>query len=209
MPQLKVYRPSPAAASQAISWRAGDLVLFYGTSWQSRAIEIGTRGPSHVGIILEVHGRPLLYESTTLCDLPCELTGKLVRGVQGHTPEKRISAYAGSVYRMPLRVQLDAALSNLLTATALRDFPPGTPYDLVGAIGSGPRLKHWRWLVPYPDLASIFCSALCARLLQCVNRMNWHDPTCYSPADVVRTQLRAAVHGKPESLAWASEAVAA
>jgi hypothetical protein len=210
MPALKVYQPPVAPPPhRSLPWRAGDLVPFYGREWKSRVIEWGTRGPSHIGIILEAAGRLLLYESTTLCDLACELTGKLVRGVQAHTPEKRIAAYDGLAFRMPLRVPLSAEETNRLTNTALRDFPPGTPYDLAGALASGPRLKHWRWLLPYPDLGSMFCSGLCARLLQCVNRMNWHNPTCFSPGDLVRNQLWAAVHGKPESLAWASEAAAA
>lgn len=79
----------------------GDLLLFYGRDLSSRVIEWATRGPSHVGIVcphlrppdLSCAGgsgetgtggeerretlapRPgdtlLLFESTTLCDLPC------------------------------------------------------------------------------------------------------------------------------------------
>jgi hypothetical protein len=187
--------------SSIVPWHAGDLVTFNGLGFESRVIELGTRGPSHVAIVLIIAGRPMLYESTTLCPLACELCRMKVNGVQAHMPERRIAGYPGAVYRLPLKIPLRDEESERLTEYALREFPPGTPYDLKGAVESGPRWKHWHWLLPYPDLGSIFCSALCARLLMVANRMNWDDAKLYSPADLVRVQRRHDVHGAPERVA--------
>lgn len=177
-------------------FKPGDLVAFYGRSWQSRVIEL-TGGPSHIGIILPINGQRLLYESTTLCELPCELCHRKVDGVQAHDVFDRVSCYYGRVFHLPLSVPLRDGEAWELSAFALNEFPPGTPYDLVGALESGPRLKYWRRFLPHPDLSAIFCSALCARLLMVANRLNWDDPKLFSPADLVRTQLRHAVHGEP------------
>jgi hypothetical protein len=54
-----------------IQFEPGDLLLFYGRDLTSRMIELATRGPSHIGIVLPIYSRGLLLvESTTLCDQP-------------------------------------------------------------------------------------------------------------------------------------------
>src|SRR5690349_4818617 len=67
--------------SALTNWRSGDIVCFYGRGLSSRIIEAYTRGPSHVGIIVMIHDKPMLYESTTLCDLACEECHRKVQGV--------------------------------------------------------------------------------------------------------------------------------
>lgn len=192
--------PRPAIAPIA-DWQPGDLVVFYGTNWQSRVIELATRGPSHIGGIILVHGQPLLLESTTLCDLPCEIADQPVRGVQAHTPEKRIAAYAGRVYRLPIRAKLWPEEANHLTRVALGEFI-GRPYDLAGALESGTRLFKFLPGLKYHDLGSVFCSALWARLLMTVNRLGWTDATRFNPANLMRAVRRNATHGAPEPLAF-------
>jgi hypothetical protein len=180
-------------------FRAGDLLFFYGTSWQSRVIEAVTRGPSHVGIIIEHNEQPLLIESTTLCDLPCEILERPVQGVQTHDPLERIAEYAGTVSRVPILAALCPHSSERLTAIALQEFL-GRPYDLAGALESGTRLFKFTDFMPCPDLNQIFCSAFCAHLLMRVGRMNWANPKRFNPADLLRTVRRDATHGKPIAL---------
>lgn len=193
---------SESTREQTPALAAGDLLLHWGRGFKSRAIELFTRGPSHVSIVLESIVTHALYvfESTTLCDQPCAWCHKPSLGVQAHEPADRIANYPGIVMRLPLKRPLWRDQSQHLTRTARREFPCGTGYDLRGALESGPKLKHWRAFLPYPDMASIFCSALVASLLQEVGKMNRSDPKRFSPADLVDELRRTAVYGPPEPI---------
>ena len=69
----------------------GDIIGFSGECLTSDLINIATYGIprwgiSHVGIMGEAtDGRFLLWESTTLDGLPCEITGKPFFGTQAHS----------------------------------------------------------------------------------------------------------------------------
>lgn len=183
------------------SWQDGDLLLFYGSDWTSRVIELATCGPSHVGIISrDDGGAPVLYESTTLCDLPDELSGRLRAGVQMHDPERRIRAYRGRVARLRLAPvwQLSRREAELLERM-LRHVH-GASYDLEGAILSGTRLFKWSSLMPYPDLGSLFCSELCAAVLMRLGRLPLSNPSLYHPAALVRHVRRCGVYEAPQDL---------
>jgi len=177
----------------------GDLLVFYGRDFTSRVIEWATRGPSHVGIICP-HGEhgPVLFESTTLCDLPCLITGRATRGVQAHGPAERIASYPGTVRRLRLmRVwRLSAAEIDLLHDWLMR--VASEPYDLRGALLSGTRFFKWTALMPYPDLDSLFCSELCAAALMRLARMPLGNPSVYNPASLVRTLRRCGIYGAPQ-----------
>lgn len=183
-------------------WKAGDILIFFGTDWSSRVIELATRGPSHVGIVSRHDdSRHLLYESTTLCDLPDRLTGRLCAGVQAHDPEERVQAYGGRVARMRLTPawQLNRYEVDLL-GRMLRHVH-GAKYDLCGALLSGTRLFKWTSLMPYPDLGSLFCSELCAAVLMRLGRLPLSNPSAYHPAALVRGLRRCGVYCAPETLA--------
>ena len=184
--------PSPRAV-----WNSGDLLAFYGDNWTSRAIEWGTWGPSHVGLLIEYKGRPLVIESTTLCKIPCALLDKVIDGVQCHDPAERVQRYDGRVYRLPMLAPLRRRQATDLASYAIENFL-GESYNLPGALMSGTSFVKFLRCVPYPDLASVFCSALCAHLLMFANRLNWSDPNYYNPANLVRALRRQATHGKPE-----------
>ena len=74
--------------------KAGDVIGFSGNSWISGLINIGTYGIpfwgiSHVGIMAHAaDGRLLLFECTTLEDMPCEIAGECFNGTQAHTLDK-------------------------------------------------------------------------------------------------------------------------
>ena len=179
----------------------GDLLIFYGRDFASRAIEWATRGPSHVGIVCPHHDKgPLLFESTTLCDEACALTGRSVRGVQAHDPVSRIERYRGDAAL--LRLTPAWRLSRHETAK-LHDWlmhVASEPYDLRGALLSGTRLFKWTALMPYPDLGSLFCSELCAAALMRLHRMPLENPSAYSPASLVRELRRCGTYAAPQNV---------
>jgi hypothetical protein len=188
------YPPLPKGGN----FDAGDLLIFYGRDFTSRIIEWATRGPSHVGIVCP-HGDygPVLFESTTLCETPCLLTGSCVQGVQAHEPANRIASYPGTVARL-----------RLARAWRLNDEEIGLlhdwlmhvahePYDLRGALVSGTRLFKWTALMPYPDLESLFCSELCAAALMRLARMPLENPSVYNPASLVREVRRCGTYVAP------------
>lgn len=183
-------------------FNAGDLLLFWGRTWQSRVIETVTRGPSHVGICTKWyhprHEWPLLFESTTLCELPDILSGEKIQGVQAHDPAARVKAYDGRVARMRLRIPLTCE-QELSLRNRLYEIH-GRPYDLRGAIESGTRLFKWTAWMPYPDLGHLFCSELVAEQLMQLLKLPLGDPGIYNPATLMREVQRCASYLAPEDI---------
>ena len=181
-----------------MEFEPGDLLIFYGRNFTSRVIEWATQGPSHVGIVCpHLQYKSLLFESTTLCDEPCILTGKCVRGVQAHEPGLRIAHYAGSVsvLRLMPAWRLNREETHLLERWLMH--VANEPYDLRGALLSGTRLFKWTALMPYPDLDSLFCSELCAAALMRLHRMPLTNPSLFNPAFLVREVRRCGTYGAP------------
>lgn len=183
-----------------MDFQAGDLLFFYGRDPVSRIIEWATRGPSHVGIVCPYprFGCDVIWESTTLCDLPCLVTGKQKQGVQAHCAETRIAIYDGHACRMRLAKswRLEQHEIARLQTYLLRVIDE--PYDLGGAILSGTRLFKWTALMPYPDLGSLFCSELCAAALMRLQRMPLSNPSAFNPASLLRKLRRCGVYSAPE-----------
>lgn len=144
----------------------GDLIGFSGHGWLSNSINIATYGIphwglSHVGIIGSYNGRLLLFESTTLNELPCEITGKPIKGSQAHDLDTRVASYRGRVWHYPLyRTLYDheaQRLNEFLVDTIAR---PYADIDCFRCIGVG-----WSFvesLLHEANLASLFCSEWCA-----------------------------------------------
>ena len=76
-------------------------------------------------------GRLLLFESTTLENMPCEISGACFNGTQAHSLEKILKAYEGKVWHYPVYRKLydheEKRLTDFLMATI------HTPYDAMGA----------------------------------------------------------------------------
>jgi hypothetical protein len=142
----------------------------------------------------------LLFESTTLCDAPCALTGKRRAGVQAHDPAARVAGYEGRVAL--LRLMPAWRLNNSETALLHKWLMhvASEPYDLCGALLSGTRLFKWTALMPYPDLGSLFCSELCAAALMRLYRMPLANPSLYNPASLVRELRRCGTYGAPRAI---------
>jgi len=116
---------------------------------------------SHVGIIAsdphKIRNRLLMFESTTLNEVPCSLSGKVVRGVQAHVPWIRCEQYNGRILvaslKIPLMDDKAMALGDWLYAQV------GQSYNYFGAALSGTRfLRHW-WK-PLHGKLHAFCSEL-------------------------------------------------
>jgi hypothetical protein len=143
--------------------KAGDVIGFSGNSWISALINVGTYGIpfwgiSHVGVMAHAaDGRLLLFESTTLENMPCEISGECFNGTQAHDLTKILQAYAGKVWHYPLYRPLyeheDRRLTEFLMATI------HTPYDAMGAFrAAGVGLSFVESLFREQDLHMIFCS---------------------------------------------------
>lgn len=169
----------------------GTVVAFWGTDWLSRLISWSTWGPSHVGIIAELNGQLVLFESTTLCKTPCLIQGKCVSGVQAQNIEDRVKQYrGGSVKYYPLHSHLNL---NETESTKMSNFlisQIGKEYDKKAAVLSASHILKY---FPNPDLDTIFCSALVARALMISGRMPWANPETYSPASLLRTLKKSAI----------------
>ena len=178
--------------------KPGDLVFFWGNDWVSKVIEFTTFGPSHVGIMTNYKGQLLLAESTTLCRHECVAQGKRVSGVQLHHLSDRLKDYPKGQARLYPLVDdfaLDAIGQGRLEALLTSYL--GTTYDYVNAGLTA--TFYLKYLNPYPDRHSLFCSALVARLYQVLNRLNHGNPEWYSPSHLRYVLLRSAVieHGQP------------
>lgn len=185
------------------NFQPGDLVLFAGTCWESRWIAAVTCTPwqwlqrtpfSHVGICArdpnDVHGRVLIFESTTLTNLPCEITHKRIKGTQAHSPASRIPSYEGKVWRFRLTTR-NALMNN--ESRRLSDFllsEIGKPYDYEGAA-----ICVTRWLrlceFVYPTMDKLFCSYYAMAALKDIRKVDQDlNPRAYNPARMIRDLVR-------------------
>lgn len=144
--------------------KAGDIIGFSGEGTTGDIINLGTYGIPrwnicHVGIMGEVKDdRMLLFESTTLDELPCEIAGVRFDGTQAHKLDTVLQRYRGKVWHYPLYRPLYAFERQRLT-----DFLMGTigvPYGKMDAIRSADfmGLSMFESLLRESDLRFIFCS---------------------------------------------------
>lgn len=173
------------------TFKSGDVIGFSGQSWISAAINIGTYGfplfgISHVGIMAHAaDGRLLIFESTSLDDLPCEISGEIFTGTQAHRLEDILRVYKGRVYHYPLYRQLypveDARLTQFLMDTI------HTPYDMVGAFRSaGVGLSWFESLLRSQDLNMIFCSEWVASALSTIGVFPMSNASQWNPNRLCR-----------------------
>jgi hypothetical protein len=144
--------------------KPGDLIGFTGEGFTGDIINIGSWGTPrwdicHVGIMGEAQdGRQLLFESTTLDDLPCEIAGVKFNGTQAHLLDTVRERYRGKVWHYPLYRSLydfeRKRLSEFLTGTI------GVPYSKMDAFRSADFLgmSFFESLLGETTLHHIFCS---------------------------------------------------
>ncbi len=208
-------------------YQAGDILLFSGRDPVSRWIKLWTLSKfSHVGIVAEVDEatigraksdgvklpspmpvlpRHLVFESTTLMESPCLITGESINGVQAHDPYSRVIGYPGKVWRMRLTKDfaLDPYEKRHMATSLLRYI--GTDYDTKGAVKSGSRwLKEKFW--PNPDLRTVFCSEYVARSLQVVGRLPLLNPSGLTPGGLYKRLKKSGVYQPTLEPVWTQEA---
>ena len=185
--------------------KAGDVIGFSGNSWISGLINIGTYGIpfwgiSHVGIMAHAaDGRLLLFESTTLEDMPCEIAGECFNGTQAHSLDKILKAYNGKVWHYPLCRPLyeseDKRLTEFLMATI------HTPYDAMGAFRSaGIGLSWIESCFREQDLHMIFCSEWVAAAYADIGIMPTANAARWNPNHLCRTLQRRELVFKPRRM---------
>ena len=144
--------------------KPGDVIGFSGSGLTGDVINIGTWGIPrwnicHVGIVGEAQdGRQLLFESTTLDDLPCEISGAKFDGTQAHNLDTVCKGYRGKVWHYALCRPLYDFERKRLT-----EFLMGTihiPYSKMAALRSADflGLTLFESMLGETQLHHIFCS---------------------------------------------------
>jgi hypothetical protein len=189
---------------QAAEIQAGDIIGFSGWNWISALINMGSFGIpfwsiSHVGIMAEHNGKLLLFESTTLNTVPCEVTGKRISGSQAHPLEHNLQNYNGAIWHYPLyRPLFDherLRLNEFLVSTI------GRPYDAIGAFRSGG--AGFSWLESQfreADLHSLFCSEWCAAAHAEIGLFTTDNGSRWSPNHLTRRERRLGILRRPRRL---------
>lgn len=173
----------------------GDLLLFAGRDWDSRAIALATcslyqlgagQWFSHIGFVAEYRWRPILFESTTFCNEPCLIRKCVVSGPQAHEPGMRVESYQGAVWRLRLAPRLAVRGSESARLTEFAVDKIGESYDYEGAAICATRLLRLaRWC--RPSLDRLFCSFYAMAALKDIGRVDQDkNPAAYSPARVGR-----------------------
>lgn len=207
------------------AWQPASLLAFSGRGAVSMGIKLATCSEiSHVGCVALVprwqiqqlaaaglvavpeerldawHDQHLLFESTTLADAPCAITGRAIKGVQAHDPAARVAAYQGRVwlYRLtdPWQRDFDDRRSARLTGHLLASI--GQQYDGRGAILSGTRMVKHFWAWRRVDRSSLFCSEYLARVLQHVGLFPISNASKVTPGSLIRLLVDAEVYGPGE-----------
>lgn len=184
--------------------KPGDIIGFSGYGWISVGINLVTYGIpfwslSHLGIVGEHNGKLLLYESTTLCDIPCAITGKTVRGVQAQELDSRLARYRGKIYHYPLYRELYENERRRLTEFLNSQL--GRPYDDVGAFRAGG--LGYSWLeskLRGESLSALFCSELCAAAHSRVGVFPTDNASRWNPNRFVRAERNREILYKPRRM---------
>jgi hypothetical protein len=188
-----------------ISFKPGDIVGFSGTHYISDLINLATYslprwGISHVGIMgNSSDGRLLLFESTTLDGLPCEITGQHFNGTQAHVLPDVVNAYKGRVWHYPLYRPLYEDEKERLSAFLMQTIH--IPYDQMGAFRSGGAGLSWiESLFRDQDLSTIFCSEWCCAAHVNIGVFRTDNVSRWNPNRLIRVERRQSILLKPRRL---------
>lgn len=184
--------------------KAGDLVAFSGANLVSDFINVMSYGwprwgISHVGILAPYGGELLLFESTTLNDVPCVIRHKPVRGAQAQYLDTRLDSYKGRIWHYPLSTTLTGKQTAQLTAFLLPML--GTPYSEIEAVRAGG--LAWSWLenrIHGPKgYAAMFCSAWTASAHEYLGILK-SNTTRWNPNRLIRHERRHGLLAAPGRL---------
>jgi hypothetical protein len=182
--------------------KPGDIIGFSGDSLVSIGINLGTWGLpfwgiSHVGILAEFDGNLLLFESTTLCDLPCEIKGRKFKGSQAHNLLTRLRGYQGKAWHYPLyrglyedeRKRLNGYLKDTI----------GTPYSEIGAFRAA-GFGTLETLFGEESQSAGFCSEWVESALSEIGVFPTDDAYKWNPNRLTRTLRRSGLLKAPQRI---------
>ena len=177
---------------------AGQILLFGGRGPISRFIRFWTCSPfSHCGIISISGGCPLLWESTTLSDVPDLIEGRKIEGVQCTLPWVRVHKYRGRVWIMVPRRKLSRNQSLELTGYLMQQH--GKPYDFRELVLEASRVTRWWINLSRGTRDAFFCSELVIAALCHVGILDREEvrPEDWRPADLARKLVRLGLYRRP------------
>lgn len=190
-------------------FRPGDILFFSGKGAISSWIKFSTCSRySHVGICAEyskkehsaginLEKKVLLFESTSLNNLPCVLTGQLTKGVQAQIPADRIYTYNGKVYisHPQFGFQLNQSENKHLLEFLVHYL--GTTYDTDGAILS--KFREIYNITPQ-SLNKLFCSEYVIAALKVIDRYPLENASKFTPGHVARELVKRGIYTIPEQI---------
>jgi hypothetical protein len=185
--------------------KPGDVIGFSGRGLISSVIKVGTfaspwSGISHVGVVAQARGHgELVFESTSLDELPCSVSGVRGPGVQAHAISELVDSYDGAMYNYPLYRELYRHESSRLTSYLLQAI--GRQYDKNGALHAGGMLYATVSAMKCgQDLAELFCSELVAAALSNIGVFETTNASRWNPTRLIRELRRLDIIGKPVRL---------
>ncbi len=177
--------------------KTGDIISFSGFGHKSALINLVTFGwpywwASHVGIIGEYKGEQLLFESTTLSDIPCVIQKRSFKGVQAVRLADRVKSYNGRVYHYPIYRPLFGNEKERLNEFLI--YKIGTPYDMPGGVKSTTHGLSWlEARFKGEDLNFIFCSELVAAAHAKIGLLQTSSASRWNPNRLIRYERRTGI----------------
>jgi hypothetical protein len=204
MEEVNVSRAILGWRARQMKVKTGDIVAFSGFGRKSVIVNLVTYGlpywsASHVGIIGEYKGTQLLFESTTLSNIPCQIQDRSFKGVQAVSLGDRVKSYNGrcfhySIYR-PLFGFEEERLNEFLISKV------GTPYDMVGGMRSvGAGVSWIESKLRGEDLSLLFCSELVASAHNLIGLLRTENASRWNPNKLIRHERRTRTLRRPRRL---------
>lgn len=190
-------------------FKSGDVIGVSGKEWVADTINLCSLGiprigVHHLAIISELHGRPLLYESKGMGEMPCDRSGRLVNGVQAHFLDDWLDNIGNSanVWHYSLRSELYEDEKERLLYYL--DTKVGAPYDMSGAVKSGGVLVRaiTRHFCP-ENTQALFCSELVVDALVHIGRFYTDNVSGWSPNRAARTLVNTGITNRAKKVKYA------
>lgn len=177
----------------------GDLIFVSSKGAVSDLINLATWGLprvgfSHVMLVGDRHGYPVIFESTSFNRPPCLIQGRAVRGVQCHNLEDVIER-GSKMYLCSLRSELYREQENRYNGYLRGRI--GRDYDFIGAgLSGGILLKYLASWGCKESNHTMFCSELAAEAAVITGIWNQRHYSRWSPNSLYRRMFYGGVYNK-------------